>query len=83
MMEYTGYGIYEDEESKCYKNGKPILKKARKPQSTPIADLNNIKNAYKAINGSRGRLSKIYFDIFTVVKFLESIGEILEQKVIL
>ena len=79
-MEYAEYGIYLREDSECLSKVKPelmISKSEDKKTSRPY--FHEIKKG----SCSNGILKQIYEDVYAVVRHLEDMGELLDQRVIL
>lgn len=82
LMEYADYGIYERSDSGILNVEKPKLKKTS--NSEPLKQLQKHQlNLLKRVSGTQGALKQIYSDIKAVVKFIEDMGELLDQRVIM
>lgn len=79
-MEYPEYGIYKRSVSECGFKEKPTLLVSKSEQQRPLKPL--FQDIEKA-SWTSGILKQIYEDISTVIIFLEDMGELLDQRVIL
>lgn len=81
-MEYADYGIYQREDSGSFEEKKKITLK-KTSNSEPLKIQKHQRNLMKKINGTNSMLKRIYSDIKYTVNFLEDMGELLDQRVIL
>lgn len=81
-MEYVDYGIYQREESGTFEEKKKVTLK-KTSNSEPLKIQKHQRNLLKRINGTNSMLKHIYSDIKYILNFLEDMGELLDQRVIL
>lgn len=80
-MEYADYGIYERSDSNSELRSKLRLKPNWR--SAPLKKIDSKYNPLTKVNSTSGLLKQIYSDIKSVVRYVEDLGELLEQRVIL